>query len=52
MSFKDLGGVKCSVEDKLKAVLNLRTVVELLRGGAIPRTVGMVQGVLDMGGEY
>jgi hypothetical protein len=42
---KDLGEVKCSVEDKLKAVLNLRTVVELVERGAIPRTVGMVQGV-------
>ena len=25
---KDLGGVRCSVEDKLKAVLDIRTVVE------------------------
>jgi len=44
VSFKDLGGVKCSVEDKLKAVLNLRTVVELVERGAIPRTVGVFRG--------
>jgi len=37
--------VKCSVEDKLKAVLNLRTVVELVVRGAIPGTVGGSEGV-------
>jgi len=38
---KDLGEVKCSVEDKLKAVLNIRTVVELVaRGGKFPGSWG------------
>jgi len=33
------------VEDNLKAELNLRTVVELVESGAIPRTVGCSGGV-------
>ena len=45
---KDPGEVKCSVEDKLKAVLNLRTVVELVERGAISRTAGEGQRVVDM----
>jgi len=44
--------VKCSVEDKLKALLNLRTVGKLVESGVIPRTVGEVQRVLDLGGEH
>ncbi len=49
---KDLEDLKCSVEDKLKAVLNLRTVVELVERGAIPRTAGKAQRVVDVRGEY
>jgi phenylacetate-CoA ligase len=45
---KDLEDLKCNVEDKLKAVLNLRTVVELVERGAIPRTAGKAQRVVDM----
>jgi len=32
---KDLGDLKCCVEDRLKAVLNLRTVVELVERGIL-----------------
>ena len=39
---KDLGGVRCSVEDKLKAVLDIRTV-----GG--PEDSGYEGGVLSFG---
>ena len=44
--------MKCSVEDKLKAVLNLRTVEELIEREGYSQDCGGVQGVLDMGGEY
>ncbi|MBC2700537.1 MAG: phenylacetate--CoA ligase, partial [ANME-2 cluster archaeon] len=49
---KDLEDLKCSMEDKLKAVLNLRTMVELVERGAIPRTEGKAQRVVDVRGEY
>jgi len=49
---KDLEDLKCNVEDKLKAVLNLRTVVELVERGTIPRTAGKAQRVVDMREEY
>ena len=43
--------MKCSVEDKLKAVLDIRRVVELVERGAIPRTVGEGQRVVEMNGQ-
>ncbi|MCD4810392.1 MAG: phenylacetate--CoA ligase [Methanosarcinales archaeon] len=49
---KDLEDLKCCVEDRLKAVLNLRTVVELVEKGAIPRTAGKAQRVVDVRGDY
>ncbi len=49
---RDLEDLKCSVEDRLKAVLNLRTVVELVERGAIPRTAGKAQRVVDVRGGY
>ena len=36
------------MEDKLKAVLDIRTVVELVEKGAISRTTGEGQRVVDM----
>ncbi len=37
---KEAWGVMCSVEDKLKAVLDIRRVVELVERGVISRIVG------------
>jgi phenylacetate-coenzyme A ligase PaaK-like adenylate-forming protein len=48
---KDLGEVKCSVEDKLKAVLNLKIVVELVEKEAIPKTAGEAGRVVEMRGK-
>jgi len=47
-----LEDLKCCVEDRLKAVLNLRTVVELVEKGGIPRTAGKAQRVVDVRGDY
>ena len=49
---KDLENLRCSVEDRLKTVLNLRTVVELVERGTIPRTAGKAQRIVDMRNEY
>ncbi len=49
---KDLENLRCSVEDKLKTVLNLRTLVELVERGTIPRTAGKAQRIVDLRKEY
>ena len=49
---KDLENLRCSVEDRLKTVLNLRTVVELVERGTIPRTAGKAQRIVDLRNEY
>lgn len=49
---KDLENLKCSVEDKLKSVLNLRTSVELVEKGTIPRTAGKAQRIVDMRTDF
>ncbi|MCL7415587.1 MAG: phenylacetate--CoA ligase [ANME-2 cluster archaeon] len=49
---KDLEDLRCNVEDKLKAVLNLRTLVELVERGTIPRTAGKARRIVDLREEY
>ncbi|MBW6518793.1 MAG: phenylacetate--CoA ligase [ANME-2 cluster archaeon] len=49
---KDLENLRCNVEEKLRTVLNLRTVVELVERGTIPRTAGKAQRIVDLRKEY
>ncbi|MCL7475007.1 MAG: phenylacetate--CoA ligase [ANME-2 cluster archaeon] len=49
---KDLENLRCNVEDKLRTVLNLRTVVELVERGTIPRTAGKARRIVDLRKEY
>ncbi|MEA1984236.1 MAG: phenylacetate--CoA ligase [Euryarchaeota archaeon] len=44
---KDLATVKRHVESQLKSVLNIRTSVDLVERGTIPRTAGKSQRVID-----
>lgn len=44
---KDLASVKRHVESQLKSVLNIRTSVDLVERGTIPRTAGKSQRVID-----
>ncbi|MGP8329394.1 MAG: phenylacetate--CoA ligase family protein [Methanosarcinaceae archaeon] len=44
---KDLAAVQKHVEDELKAVLNIRTNVDLAEKGTIPRTAGKAQKIVD-----
>lgn len=44
---KDLDAVRKHVENELKSVLNIRTNVELVEKGTIPRTTGKAQRVID-----
>ncbi len=44
---KDLNAVKKHVENNLKSVLNIRTNVELVERGSLPRTSGKSKRVLD-----
>ncbi|MBN2111163.1 MAG: phenylacetate--CoA ligase [Methanosarcinaceae archaeon] len=44
---KDLAAVKRHVENELKSVLNIRTNVELVERGSIPRTAGKSKKVID-----
>ncbi|WP_406658323.1 phenylacetate--CoA ligase [Methanolobus sp. ZRKC2] len=44
---KDLASVKRHVENELKSVLNIRTNVELVEKGTIPRTEGKSKKVID-----
>ncbi|MCD4845786.1 MAG: phenylacetate--CoA ligase [Methanosarcinales archaeon] len=45
---KDLKNLKFTVEEQLRSVLNLRTQVELVERGTIPRTAGKAQRIVDM----
>lgn len=49
---KDLENLRCNVEEKLRTVLNLRTVVELVERGTIPRTAGKAQRIVDLRKDY
>ncbi|ATU08832.1 phenylacetate--CoA ligase family protein [Methanohalophilus portucalensis] len=44
---KDLAAVKKHVENELKSVLNIRTNVDLVEKGTIPRTCGKAKRVID-----
>lgn len=44
----DLSRVQKKVEEKLKAVLNLRSRIELVEKGSIPRTAGKSQKIVDL----
>ncbi len=44
---KDLATIKKQVEGELKGVLNIRTNVDLVEKGTIPRTTGKAQRVID-----
>jgi phenylacetate-CoA ligase len=44
---KDLAAVKKHVENELKSVLNIRTNVDLVEKGTIPRTTGKAKRVID-----
>ncbi|AFV22567.1 phenylacetate-CoA ligase [Methanolobus psychrophilus R15] len=44
---KDLAAVKRHVENELKSVLNIRTAVELVEKGTIPRSEGKSKKVID-----
>jgi phenylacetate-CoA ligase len=44
---KDLAAVRKHVENELKGVLNIRTNVELVEKGTIPRSTGKAQRVID-----
>jgi phenylacetate-CoA ligase len=44
----DLARVQKKVEDRLKAVLNLRSRIELVEKGSIPRTAGKAQKIVDL----
>jgi phenylacetate-CoA ligase len=44
---KDLAAVKRHVENELKSVLNIRTAVELVEKGTIPRCEGKSKKVID-----
>ena len=45
---EDLAKVQKKVEEKLKAVLNLRSKIELVEKGSIPRTAGKSQKIIDL----
>lgn len=45
---KDLASVRKHVENELKAVLNIRTNVDLVEKGTIPRTAGKAHKIVDM----
>ncbi|MCL7413720.1 MAG: phenylacetate--CoA ligase [ANME-2 cluster archaeon] len=49
---KDLENLRCNVEEKLRTVLNLRTVVELVERGTIPRTAGKARRIIDLRKEW
>ena len=45
---QDLKNLKFAVEEQLRSVLNLRTQVELVERGTIPRTAGKARRIVDM----
>ena len=48
----DLGRVQRKVEEKLKSVLNVRSKIELVEKGTIPRTAGKARKVVDLRDVY
>jgi len=48
---QDLKNLKFAVEEQLRSVLNLRTQVELVERGTIPRTAGKARRIVDMRGQ-
>jgi phenylacetate-CoA ligase len=48
----DLTGIQKKVEHKLKSVLNIRSNIELVEKGCIPRTAGKSQKVIDLRDTY
>jgi phenylacetate-CoA ligase len=48
----DLARVRKKTEEKLKAVLNVRSKIELVEKGSIPRTAGKSKKVVDLRDVY
>jgi phenylacetate-CoA ligase len=48
----DLARVQKKTEEKLKAVLNVRSKIELVEKGSIPRTAGKSKKVVDLRDVY
>lgn len=48
----DLSGLQRRVEDKLKSVLNIRSRVELVEKGSLPRTAGKSKKIVDKRDVY
>jgi phenylacetate-CoA ligase len=48
----DLAKIQKRVEDKLKSVLNVRSKIELMEKGSIPRTTGKSKKVVDLRDVY
>jgi len=44
----DLGKIQRKVEDRLKSVLNVRSKIDLVEKGSIPRTAGKAQKIVDL----
>jgi len=49
---QDLARLQRRVEDKLKSVLNVRSKIELVEKGSIPRTAGKSRKVVDLRDVY
>ena len=49
---EDLGRIRKKVEEKLKSVLNVRSRIELVEKGSIPRTAGKSKKVVDRRDVY
>jgi len=49
---QDLARLQRKVEDKLKSVLNVRSRIELVEKGSIPRTAGKSRKVVDLRDVY
>ena len=49
---EDLGRIRKKVEEKLKSVLNVRSKIELVEKGSIPRTAGKSKKVVDLRDVY
>ena len=48
----DLAKIRKKTEDKLKSVLNVRSKIELVEKGSIPRTAGKSRKVVDLRDVY
>ncbi|MCJ7445719.1 MAG: phenylacetate--CoA ligase [Methanotrichaceae archaeon] len=49
---QDLAKIQRNVENKLKSILNIRSRIELVEKGTIPRTVGKSQKIIDKRDVY